>query len=696
MAGLKGDENFEVRYQCEDCTPSSYMHTFSADVSEQVTAAWLIKGMNGEFIAWYWDPQYTIPVILGEDVRTEYCVMQSGKTLVFGLYGKTQMDIKLKMGAKNSLPSTKDRGTVYFAKDGDKNFGELYYDDENGNRVKVGGTNLSSAEFIKIYNVNKDLNDNIKLELNFEDGTVVTTNEIPAAELFEPGILVPTDIEDIQEMPLGMKLFLPAVGVGSSTLQDLTNSTYPFSVIMMDGALLGLADTFNTIGVIGGADALLLATANENTGIGIRSDDQSKIYFKATDIVSDNFIEATFSYDGFWAHSLGYESEYIPAAFIEEITADSIHSTMFTGAFTGDLEGNAKTATSWFNSITLNGTEVKGDETAAITTAKWGTARNISISGTAGTTGTSIDGSSEDGYTLIIPQTLTNFTSITSTTMMATNLGSTETPITTSHFKDTYFHNPNNNNYKHKLTSNAGSATCELQLPNTSGLLLSKPNATASVGDVNSPVYVAVNGEVTACTTIAVDHGGTGAATLATGGLLYGNGTSAVGTVSPTTKGRILVANGTNAAPIYASPTLSFTTGTSNPKVKMVINDATYESSTGIQSATASNPGIVSTGDQTFGGAKTFNGAVTFGAGITSTTGTFSGQINANADIKIAAKIKSHSSGTSYITLTDSRATVTSPTLHLNGTTLVLNSSNYGTSLPTTGLEEGRVFFLLT
>ena len=696
MAGLRGDEDFEVRYHCNDCTPSSGMHIFSADVSEQVTEAWLIKGMNGEFIAWYWDPACTVPVILGEDVRTEYCVMQSGKTLVFGLYGKTQMDIKLKMGAKNSLPSTKDRGTVYFAKDGDKNFGELYYDDENGNRVKVGGTNLSSAEFIKIYNVNKDLNDNIKLELNFEDGTVVTTNEIPAAELFEPGILVPTNIEDIQEMPVGMKLFLPAVGVGSSTLQDLTNSTYPFSVIMMDGALLGFTDTFNTIGVIGGADALLLATANENTGIGIRSDDQSKIYFKATDIVSDNFIEATFSYDGFWAHSLGYESEYIPAAFIEEITADSIHSTMFTGAFTGDLEGNAKTATSWFNSITLNGTEVKGDETEAITTAKWGTARNISISGTAGTTGTSVDGSNADGYTLIIPQTLTNFTSITSTTMMATNLGSAATPVTTSHFKDTYFHNPNNNNYKHKLTSNAGSATCELQLPNTSGLLLSKPNATVSVGDVNSPVYVAVNGEVTACTTIAVDHGGTGAATLATGGLLYGNGTSAVGTVNPTTKGRILVANGSNAAPIYASPTLSFTTGTDNPKVKMVINDATYESASGIQSATASNPGIVSTGTQTFGGAKTFNGAVTFGAGISSTTGTFSGQINANADIKIAAKIKSHSSGTSYITLTDSRATVTSPTLHLNGTTLVLNSSNYGTSLPTTDLEEGRVFFLLT
>ena len=694
MAGLRGDEDFEVRYQCNDCTPSSGMHIFSANTSEQVTEAWLIKGSNGEFIAWYWDPACTVPVILGEDVRTEYCVMQSGKTLVFGLYGKTQMDIKLKMGAKNSLPSAKDRGTVYFAKDGDKNFGELYYDDENGNRVKVGGTNLSNAEFVvKYYGDDEyDYPETLKLQLNFEDGKTIEAI-IPPATALSAGCMSTNLLGDIQYMPMGIKSFFPAITIGIDSNVISGASATP-ALFLGDAAWLDDNVTMEDVGKVGaivGNEALIFAT---ETGVmmGLGQDVDENMFIVS--LGNDSSIILNPNY--FYTYNLGANDDRILTAYIEEITADSIHSTMFTGAFTGDLEGNAKTATSWFNSIVLNGTEVQGGETEAITTAKWGTARNISISGTAGTTGTSIDGSSEDGYTLIIPQTLTNFTSITSTTMMATNLGSAATPVTTSHFKDTYFHNPNNNNYKHKLTSNAGSATCELQLPNTSGLLLSKPNATTSVGDVNSPVYVAVNGEVTACTTIAVDHGGTGAATLATGGLLYGNGTNAVGTVNPTTKGRILVANGSNAAPIYASPTLSFTTGTNNPKVKMVINDATYESASGIQSATASNPGIVSTGTQTFAGAKTFNGAVTFGAGITSTTGTFSGQINANADIKIAAKIKSHSSGTSYITLTDSRATVTSPTLHLNGTTLVLNSSNYGTSLPTTGLEEGRVFFLLT
>ena len=106
------------------------------------------------------------------------------------------MDIKLKMGAKNSLPSAKDRGTVYFAKDGDKNFGELYYDDENGNRVKVGGSNISEAIFYQA----KDIDANplgVKLNLSFEDGTILTTNEIPYADWNKPGLMsVAADINN--------------------------------------------------------------------------------------------------------------------------------------------------------------------------------------------------------------------------------------------------------------------------------------------------------------------------------------------------------------------------------------------------------------------------------------------------------------------------------------------------------------------
>ena len=96
-------------------------------------------------------------------------------------------------------------------------------------------------------------------------------------------------------------------------------------------------------------------------------------------------------------------------------------------------------------------------------------------------------------------------------------------------------------------------------------------------------------------------------------------------------QGRILVSGGTTSAPVYASPSLSFSTGSSNPTVSFTINGATYTSATGIQSATGENPGIVSTTSQTFAGAKTFTGAATFNAGITSTTGTFSSQINATS-----------------------------------------------------------------
>lgn len=698
MAGLRGDEDFEVRYQCTDCTPSSGMHIFSANDSEQVTADWLISGTGGENITWYWDPGYTQRVILGEDVRTEYVAFQSGKTLVFGLYGRVEkMDIKLKMGAKNSLPSTKNKGTVYFAKDGDKNFGELYYDDENGNRVKVGGTNISSAEFKQNFNIAQDIYDSLKLNLNFEDGTVVSS-EMPFADWNRPG-LIKVDDSDIQYMPLGAKIFT-AVGVGCPP--DLAGDDgYPFSCTFtpMDG------ENKLTLGYF--SEMLIFTDMSETVGLimGTEEGEKSIAGFVSDDDGFFNSFGLTIA--GFFTNNLGiFDSDDSPVDYIHnaaitnifagEIMADTIQASTIIGEFTGDLEGTAHFAKQWLAPIALNGTEIQGGETSEVITAKWGAARNISISSAAGTTGTSVDGSAEAGYTLVIPATMTGFTSLTSTTLMATYLGSAETPVATSHVKEIYLHNPNNNSYKHKLTSNAGSANCDLQLPNTSGLLISKASTTAAVGDTNSPVYVALNGEVTACSTIAVDHGGTGLNTVAAGSLLYGNGTGNMGTIAANAKGKLLGSNGTGAAPIYLEPTVSFTTGTSAPKIRLTINGVNYDSSAGIQSASASNPGIVSTGTQTFKGAKTFSDAATFSSGISSTTGTFSGQINANADIKLVGNLKSNSSGTSYVTLTDTRATITSPTLHLNGTTLVLNSSNYGTSLPTTGLEEGRVFFLLT
>lgn len=556
------------------------------------------------------------------------------------------MDIKLKMGAKASLPSSVDKGTVYFAKDGNKNFGELYYGDENGNKVKIGGTTLSSINF----------NDTGVMTLSFEDGTAIT-GTLPVADEDIYGI-----INNAAQSFNGVKTFTDEIIVSKISFIDFGDIESTGDGISIYGGQLWIGDGGFSVNATFDEEP---ATLDLYAGLGL------------------------------WTESLGNDSDYIPTAFIEELHSTSINAAQFEGAFAGDLEGTARDAISWTNAILLNGTEVKGGETRAITTAKWGAERNISISSAAGTTGTIIDGSNEDGYTLIIPATMTGFTSITSTNLLATNLGAAGTPIGTSHFKETYFHNPNNNNYKHKLTSNAGSADCELQLPNTSGLIVTKASTTTAVGGLNAPVFVAASGEVTACSTVSVEHGGTGSNSLGAYSLLYGNGTNAVGEVTPMAAGRILVSGGTTSAPVYASPSLSFSTGASNPTISFVINGATYSSTNSIQSATGENPGLVSTTTQTFAGAKTFTGAVNFNAGITSTTGTFSGQINAT-NIKLSGQLKSHSAGTSYLTLTDTKATVTSPTVYLNGTTIVLNSSNYGPTLPETNLEEGRIFFLLT
>lgn len=68
----------------------------------------------------------------------------------------------------------------------------------------------------------------------------------------------------------------------------------------------------------------------------------------------------------------------------------------------------------------INGTLFTG--AADITTANWGTARTISISDTAGTTGTSVNGSTN--YSLIVPSTMTGFNSITSNKLISTTVSS--------------------------------------------------------------------------------------------------------------------------------------------------------------------------------------------------------------------------------------------------------------------------------
>lgn len=375
--------------------------------------------------------------------------------------------------------------------------------------------------------------------------------------------------------------------------------------------------------------------------------------------------------------------------YAEDIVANTV---------SGDLSGNAATASRLLESVAINGTAFNGSED--ITTDSWGYARKILISGEAGTSGTDIDGSAET-YTLIIPTVLSNFTNITSTAMYGTNLGSSSTLWENLYIKNPYIYN---GSYYHLLDSSA-TTNRTITLPNADGLLAYKKNDTSTVGDTNSPVYVAAGGEILACSNINVAHGGTGLTSLTKGAVLAGNGTNSLLQVDPVAAGQLLVSNGTSSAPIYTTPTLDWTEGTvSGPILNFKINGETYASvaipSARIDTSTGSNvarSGIVTTGAQTFSGAKTFSGAVTLNSTLSVTgASSFTGQISAT-NIKISGSLKSSPDETSYLTLIDSKATLTSPTVFLNGTTLVLNSGSgiYGSTLPTTDLEEGRVFFLL-
>lgn len=97
---------------------------------------------------------------------------------------------------------------------------------------------------------------------------------------------------------------------------------------------------------------------------------------------------------------------YYNEVFAAQPSTGTIRATKFQGA----LVGNADTATTLATARTINGTSFNGS--ANITTSTWGTARTLSISGTAGTTGTSVDGSAN--ASLVIPATISGFTKITS------------------------------------------------------------------------------------------------------------------------------------------------------------------------------------------------------------------------------------------------------------------------------------------
>ena len=104
----------------------------------------------------------------------------------------------------------------------------------------------------------------------------------------------------------------------------------------------------------------------------------------------------------------------------------TIIAKTFVGNVTGNVSGssgsctgNAATATKLQTGRKINNTTFDGS--ADITTDKWGKSRTISISATAGTTGTAVDGSAN--ATLVVPSTMSGFAKITSTSFVGSLSG---------------------------------------------------------------------------------------------------------------------------------------------------------------------------------------------------------------------------------------------------------------------------------
>lgn len=216
----------EIRYMYPGNTqmpgaPSATGHIVEGDLCYGVNENWFKKGPDGENVTWYWDSNYTDPVILGQNVDG-YEINIYTESMGFVLYGRMeQMNIKWQMGPKPSLENiTKEAGSVYFVKDPNRlseesksGFGELYYDDEKGNRIKIGGTGISSLGFQIL---SGSTNDEIQANLILEDGTSIRSGNFPVAGFdgndFQGGI-ISTGMQDFY----GIKSFTPGIICGTPT-----------------------------------------------------------------------------------------------------------------------------------------------------------------------------------------------------------------------------------------------------------------------------------------------------------------------------------------------------------------------------------------------------------------------------------------------------------------------------------------------
>lgn len=124
-----------------------------------------------------------------------------------------------------------------------------------------------------------------------------------------------------------------------------------------------------------------------------------------------------------------------------------------------------------------------------------------------------------------------------------------------------------------------------------------------SVLTASKVVFTDASKNLSSTGTVGVNQGGTGLASIPANGVVVGNGTGNITTVVPNTIGQVLTWNGTAWAATVPTALSAGTLGTSTVNGLSVSNNVIS-----LSPADATNPGIVTTGTQTFGGIKTFSG----------------------------------------------------------------------------------------
>ena len=153
---------------------------------------------------------------------------------------------------------------------------------------------------------------------------------------------------------------------------------------------------------------------------------------------------------------------------------------------------------------------------------------------------------------------------------------------------------------------------------------LSNANLTAS-----KVVFSDASKVLSSSGTVGVNQGGTGASTFTSGGIIVGNGTSALSTINPGTNGQILVSRLGAWSVENASPAVTLGAVNASSTAKGLTISAGGEIS--LSPADVSNPGIISTGTQTFAGAKTFSSIISTGDGSVSGNLSVTGNVTNSA-----------------------------------------------------------------